>query len=108
MFFKAFQLFTFCTLIASCAPNREEAPFNTELFCSTFSYRFLILKTTKEEVLKSIEKAIEYKIKSNKRTKYTVLYFPHNQSTSIYNITPEELRSCQIRELPRKGFRWAK
>jgi uncharacterized lipoprotein NlpE involved in copper resistance len=80
---------------------RSRYPVNTELFCPEFSYRFLVLKTTQEEVLQAINEAIEYNRKSNKGSKYTVLRFPHNQSTSIYNVSPEELKRCGIRELPR-------
>lgn len=96
----------FLIILASCSSSpsvvNENAPFNTELYCPSIYYRFLILKTTKKEVMDSIEKAIEYRRKSNKKSRYTVLYFPHGASTSIYNITPEELKKCGIRELPRK------
>lgn len=91
-------------ILAGCASSGdidERAPFNTELFCPASSYRFLILYTRQEDVMRSIDQAIEYKRQSNKQSRYTVLQLPHNQSTSIYNVTPEELKNCIIREIPR-------
>lgn len=76
--------------------------FNTEIFCPSFSYRFLILNTTKREVEQSIENAIAESLKSNKDNKYVVLYFPNSASTSIYNITPQQIKQeCYLEERPK-------
>jgi hypothetical protein len=82
--------------------NPSSAQFNSEIVCPNSAYRFLILQSNKAEVEASIRQAIEYNQKSNKRTAYTILYLPNNRTTSIYNVTPQELQSqCMIIERPR-------
>ena len=92
-------------LVAGCGIFRSDPQFNTEIFCPNSSYRILILQSTKAEVEKSIIDAIEYNNKSSKNNRYTVLYLPHNRSTSIYNTTPQELAGqCQLIEKPRQPY----
>ncbi|MCE3255303.1 MAG: hypothetical protein K0R25_797 [Rickettsiaceae bacterium] len=89
--------------IASCSTfeKKEEPMFNTEIFCPQSSYRFLILKSTRQEVEQSIVKAIEQQEKGNKKNRYTVLQFPNQSSTSIYNVSPQELSRCELIERSR-------
>ena len=80
-----------------------DVPFNTEIYCPDMSYRFLVLQTTKEQVHQSIIDAINYREMGSLNVRYTVLRFPGQSSTSIYNVTPQELLSqCQLIERPRK------
>ena len=89
--------------ITACHSFDDEPKYNTEIVCPNSSYRFLVLRATKKEVEKSIIDAIDYHQKSNKRNKYTILYFPDKSNTSIYNIIPEEVqRDCTLIERPRK------
>jgi len=90
-----------CVTICGCEFFREGQKFNTEIFCPNSSYRILILKSTKAEVRYSIEQAIGYYEKRLQKDRYTVLYLPHNRSTSIYNTIPQELLQCQLIERPR-------
>ncbi len=102
-------LLVFLLLLAACQKEYrnslvdDEPKYNTEIVCPNSSYRFLVLQSTKAETEESIRKAIEYHLKSNKKNRYTILYFPNNRTTSIYNMTPQEVqRECLLIERPRK------
>lgn len=89
--------------LTSCLSLDDEPKYNTEIVCPNSAYRFLVLRTTKKEVEQSIRDAIDYHNKSNRRNKYTILYFPDKSNTSIYNLMPEEVqRECMLIERPRK------
>ena len=79
-------------LVCSCVSGKAVPEFNTEIICPSFSYRFLILHATKQEVEQSIENAIIELAKTNEDNKYTVLYFPNQSTTSIYNTTPTQIK----------------
>jgi hypothetical protein len=94
----------FLLLIIGCTPSIDKEPkFNTEIFCPNSSYRFLVLQATRAEVEHSVQDAIQYYLKSNKKNRYTVLYLPDGRNTSIYNINPIEIqKECALIERPRK------
>jgi len=91
-------------LIIGCKLSANQEPkFNTEIFCPNSSYRFLVLKSTRAEVENSIQNAVQYYLKSNKKNRYTVLYLPDGRNTSIYNTNPIEIqKECTLIERPRK------
>jgi hypothetical protein len=101
---KKLSLIFILLIFAGCqSPEKLDAKFNTEIFCPNSSYRFLILQATKAEAEKSIQDAVQYYLKSNKKNRYTVLYLPDGRNTSIYNINPIEIqKECILIERPRK------
>jgi hypothetical protein len=92
-------VFILILTLFGCSSKIITLKFNTEIICPSFSYRFLVLNSTPKEVEQSIENAIAKSLKSNESNRYTVLYFSNNRNTSIYNITPQQIKQeCFLEE----------
>jgi hypothetical protein len=87
----------------SCISFEKEHLFNTEIFCPENSKKMLILSARVDEVLRALKSALEYNQSSNKRSKYTVLRFDNDRSTSLYHVKPDYLLDkCTMKEISKK------
>ena len=67
------------------------------------SKKMLILSARVDEVLRALKSALEYNQNSNKRSKYTVLRFDNDRSTSLYHVKPDYLLdNCIMKEISKK------
>ncbi len=108
-FIRNLLVLFFITHLVGCLPqgkiSSNKLAVNTEIFCPSFSYRFLVIGSTRQDVAWAIENAIKQNEASNQNSNYTILYFANGRSTSIYNVTPQELkRFCALIEKPRNPY----
>lgn len=107
---KHFLFLFLCVITTGCgsifgSDSKEyDNPLNTEIHCPKSGYRILLLSTDSNEVHEAIMQALYEQSSSEgyNKVKFTVLSFPGDRKTSIYNTTAHELLTeCRLIEFYR-------
>ena len=108
MIFKMlkFQIIVFIILfLAGCGSSGGRYGISTEIVCGKYSRSFLILYFTRNEVIQSVENAVQKSIKNKDTDRFTILKFSDGSSTSLPDINPLQVRAeCYFVEKGRRNM----